>query len=89
MKPYLITLIARILLTVLVGCTATESTTTTEPGKPTASAELAKCETCGKEYPKAELHNHGGKLMCASAIVASERMVAPLLGEHPNANRPN
>lgn len=66
MKPYLITLIALISLTVLGGCAATESTTTTEPGKPTASAELAKCETCGKEFPKAELHNHGGKLVCAS-----------------------
>lgn len=31
-----------------------------------STAEVAKCETCGKEYPKAELHNHGGKLVCAS-----------------------
>lgn len=66
MKSYLITLIALISLTVLGGCAATESTTTTEAGKSTAAAELAKCETCGKEFPKAELHNHGGKLVCAS-----------------------
>jgi len=69
MKTYLMTLIAVLSLCVaLGGCAATETTTKAEPGTATAgaTAELAKCDTCGKEFPKADLHNHGGKLVCSS-----------------------
>lgn len=49
-----------------VGCAPAEQETTGAGAAMSSTAEVAKCETCGKEYPKAELHNHGGKLVCAS-----------------------
>lgn len=49
-----------------VGCTPAEQETTGAGAAMSSTAEVAKCETCGKEYPKAELHNHGGKLVCSS-----------------------
>lgn len=31
---------------------------------PAAATEMANCQACNKEFPKADLHDHGGKLVC-------------------------
>jgi hypothetical protein len=57
-----------------------EGTASSDPGKAPVSttdaksdppvAELAKCELCGTEVPKAELALHDGKMACKACIEA-------------------
>lgn len=71
MSRFAIAIIA--LATLLVGCSSTEAV---EPeaskldASATANNDLAKCELCGSEYPKASLTMHDGKLACESCIAA-------------------
>lgn len=57
MKRSLLSIVVLASLTVaMVGCAAEEAT----------AAGMSKCEVCSKEFKTEELHNHGGKLVCAT-----------------------
>lgn len=57
MKRSLLSIVVLASLAVtMVGCAAEEAT----------AAGMSKCGTCQKEYKTEELHNHGGKLVCAA-----------------------
>lgn len=58
----------------LVGCNSepaasTDSTNASTPSN-TAQAEVAKCELCGADTPKAELAMHDGKMACKKCIAS-------------------
>jgi TolA-binding protein len=62
-------------LAILVGCGApaeapVEATKPTETSSTTsaATAEMAKCEACGGEVPKAELAMDHGKMTCKKCV---------------------
>lgn len=69
------TILSLSLLTIglLAGCssndsTATEPSPTSSSSTPVANQELAKCDTCSKEVPKATLVSHDGKMMCQECM---------------------
>ena len=69
---YLSLALIAILGLAIVGCSS-EPAASTEPstsGTPstTAKAEVAKCELCSAEVPKAELAMHDGKMACKKCI---------------------
>ncbi len=62
-------------LGLLAGCssdeaTATEPSPTSSSSTPVANQELAKCDTCSKEVPKATLVSHDGKMMCQECMAS-------------------
>lgn len=57
----------------LTGCSsdqsaATETSPTSSSSTPVANQEVAKCDTCSKEVPKATLASHDGKMMCQACM---------------------
>lgn len=67
-----ITLLA---MSLLVGCSGGDAATTTEPtatttSGATAAAEMAKCDSCGKEVAKATLVSHDAKMMCQECMAS-------------------
>lgn len=70
----LLTLAAVMVMGILAGCSSdasapkTEETATTQPSG--TQADLATCNGCKKEFPRAELVAHDGMLLCKSCAAA-------------------
>ena len=60
----------------LAGCAsespATETTSASSSSTPVANQEVAKCDTCGKEVPKATLASHDNKMMCQACMATHQ-----------------
>ena len=53
----------------LIGCSSGESASG-DATPPNTSAAMAKCASCGKDFPETSLKDHDGKKMCETCIAS-------------------